>query len=137
MLNKISLFVLVLAQLFIAGVVFAQSLPGGAVATVNGQPISAVMYEQNLRANLAQGLKDSPQLRQTVKEELINRELLAQYAEKIGLDKTPEAQLQLKQVRENLLVENADGRLSAAEPDYRRRDPGRLQPSAQPARADG
>lgn len=105
MLNKISLFVLVLAQLFIAGVVFAQSLPGGAVATVNGQPISAAMYEQNLRANLAQGLKDSPQLRQTVKEELINRELLAQYAEKIGLDKTPEAQLQLKQVRENLLVE--------------------------------
>jgi peptidyl-prolyl cis-trans isomerase C len=105
MLNKISLFVLVPAQLFIAGVVFAQSLPGGAVATVNGQPISAVMYEQNLRANLAQGLKDSPQLRQTVKEELINRELLAQYAEKIGLDKSPEAQLQLKQVRENLLVE--------------------------------
>lgn len=84
---------------------FGQSLPSGAVATVNGQPISDVMYEQNLRANLAQGMKDSPQLRQTVKEELINRELLAQYAQKLGLDKTPEAQLQLKQVRENLLVE--------------------------------
>lgn len=83
----------------------AQSLPSGAVATVNGQPISDVMYEQNLRANISQGMKDSPQLRQTVKEELINRELLAQYAEKIGLEKSPEAQLQLKQVRENLLVE--------------------------------
>ncbi|MEN9903427.1 MAG: hypothetical protein RL651_2091, partial [Pseudomonadota bacterium] len=65
------------------------------VATVNGEPISTAMYEQNLRANLAQGIKDSPQLRQTVKEELINRELLAQYAEKLGIDKTPEAKLQL------------------------------------------
>jgi len=89
----------------ITGTVMAQSLPSGAVATVNGEPISTTMYEQNLRANLAQGMKDTPQLRQTVKEELINRELLAQYAQKIGLDKTPEAQLQLKQVRENLLVE--------------------------------
>ena len=83
----------------------AQSLPPGSVATVNGQPISDAMYEQNLRANIAQGLKDSPQLRQTVKEELINREVLAQFAEKQGLDKIPEVQLQLKQVRENLLVE--------------------------------
>ena len=83
----------------------AQSLPAGAVATVNGEPISQSMYEQNLRANLAQGLKDTPQLRQTVKEELINRELMAQQAEKLGLDKTPEGKLQLKQLRENLLVE--------------------------------
>jgi len=91
--------------LLLSDLAMAQSLPSGAVATVNGEPISAVMYEQNLRANLAQGVKDTPQLRQTVKEELINRELLAQYAEKVGIDKTPEAKLQLKQVRENLLVE--------------------------------
>lgn len=83
----------------------AQSLPAGAVATVNGEPISQTMYEQNLRANLAQGLKDTPQLRQTIKDELINRELMAQQAEKLGLDKTPEGKLQLKQLRENLLVE--------------------------------
>ena len=83
----------------------AQGLPSGVLAEVNGQPISDAMYEQNLRANLAQGLKDSPQLRQTIKDELINRELMAQQAEKIGLDKTPQGQLQLKQVRENLLVE--------------------------------
>lgn len=97
--------ILALVVALCATSVAAQSLPSGAVATVNGEPISNVMYEQNLRANLAQGLKDSPQLRQTVKEELINRELLAQYAIKLGLEKTPEAQLQLKQVKENLLVE--------------------------------
>jgi peptidyl-prolyl cis-trans isomerase C len=84
---------------------WAQTLPSGAVATVNGEPISQSMFEQNLRANLAQGVKDTPQLRQAVKEELINRELMAQQAEKLGLDKTPEAKLQLKQLRENLLVE--------------------------------
>lgn len=83
---------------------FAQ-ISGGIVATVNGQPISEAMYEQNLRANINQGMKDSPQLRQTVKEELINRELLAQFAQKQGIDKIPEVQLQLKQLRENLLVE--------------------------------
>ena len=84
---------------------FAQSLPSGAVATVNGEPISNAMYEQNLRANLAQGLKDTPQLRQTVKDELINRELLTQQAEKLGIDKNPDVKLQLKQLRENLLTE--------------------------------
>lgn len=83
----------------------AQSLPAGAIATVNGEPISESMYQINLQANLSQGIKDTPQLRQTVKEELINRELMAQQAEKQGLDKTPEGKLQLKQIRENALVE--------------------------------
>lgn len=96
---------LILSLSFPVAPAFAQSLPSGAVATVNGEAISTAMYEQNLRANIAQGLKDTPQLRQTVKDELINRELLVQQAEKLGIDKNPEVKLQLKQLRENLLVE--------------------------------
>lgn len=91
--------------LALSSVAVAQSLPSASVATVNGEAISSAMYEQNLRANFAQGLKDTPQLRQAVKEELINRELLTQYAEKLGIDNKPEVKMQLKQIRENLLVE--------------------------------
>lgn len=94
----------------------AQSLPAGAIATVNGEPISEAMYQVNLKANLSQGIKDTSQLRQSVKDELINRELMAQQAEKLGLDKTPEGKLQLKQIRENALVEMLIGNYLAQNP---------------------
>ena len=83
----------------------AQTTSNNSIAVVNGQPISSDLYEQALRANLAQGLKDGPQLRQAVREDLINRELLIQRAEKLGLDKSPEAVLQLKRMREGLLID--------------------------------
>lgn len=86
-------------------VVAAQTSSSKPVAVVNGQAISTELYEQALKANIAQGLKDSPQLRQAVREDLINRELLIQRAEKLGLDKAPDAALQIKRMRENLLVE--------------------------------
>lgn len=86
--------------------VSAQTIPPNAVAVVNGQAISQDLFDQLLRANVAQGLKDSPQLRQAIKDDLINRVLLIQRAEKLGLDKTPEAQVRLQALRENLLVES-------------------------------
>ncbi len=86
--------------------VSAQSIPPNAVAVVNGQAISQDLFDQLLRANVAQGLKDSPQLRKAIKDDLINRVLLIQRAEKLGLDKTPEAQVRLQAMRESLLVES-------------------------------
>lgn len=83
----------------------AQSLPGHTMAMVNGRPIGNDLFEQALRANVAQGLKDTPQLRQAIKEDLINRELLIQKAETLGLDRTPDAAMQLQRMRENLLVD--------------------------------
>lgn len=84
---------------------YAQSLPSHTMAMVNGRPISNDLFEQALRANVAQGLKDTPQLRQAIREDLINRELLIQKAETLGLDRTPDAAMQLKRMRENLLVD--------------------------------
>lgn len=70
------------------------------IATVNGQGISQAMFEENLKANIAQGQKDSPELRQTLLNELINRLLLAQSAEQAGLLKSTEAQVSLQQMKE-------------------------------------
>jgi peptidyl-prolyl cis-trans isomerase C len=75
------------------------------LATVNGIAIPASVLEQNVRANVAQGQRDTPELRQLLKDELINREILAQEAAKLGLDKTAEAKTQLTQLRQTLLVE--------------------------------
>jgi peptidyl-prolyl cis-trans isomerase C len=75
------------------------------MATVNGIAIPESLLEQNVRANVAQGQRDTPELRQLLKDELINREILAQEATKLGLDKTAEARTQLAQLRQTLMVE--------------------------------
>ena len=84
---------------------FAQSKPANAMASVNGVAIPEALLTQNVNANIAQGQKDSPELRQVIKEELINREVLAQESARLGLDKTPDAQAQWAQVRQTFLVE--------------------------------
>ena len=68
---------------------FAQTKPAGSMASVNGVAIPEALLTQNVNANLAQGQKDSPELRQVIKDELINREVLAQESARLGLDKTP------------------------------------------------
>lgn len=75
------------------------------LATVNGIMIPTSLLEQNVRANVEQGQRDTPELRQLLKDELINREILAQEAAKLGLDKTAEAKTQLVQLRQTLMVE--------------------------------
>ena len=85
--------------------VAAQTLPKGAAATVNGVEISESLLEKVVQNNLTRGIKDSPQLRQGLKDELIAREILAQQAEKLGLDKKPEAKAQWAEVRQNFLIE--------------------------------
>lgn len=81
------------------------SAAASVMATVNGVAIPASLLEQNVNANVAQGQRDTPELRQLLKEELINREILAQEAAKLGLDKTAEAKTQLAQLRQTLMVE--------------------------------
>jgi peptidyl-prolyl cis-trans isomerase C len=79
--------------------------PVGVMATVNGVQIPSSLLEQNVNANVAQGQRDTPELRQLLKDELINREILAQESAKLGLDKTAEAKTQLAQMRQTLMVE--------------------------------
>lgn len=84
----------------ISGVVLAQD-----VASVNGAAIPDSQFNQALTQALNQGQKDSPELRNAIKEELINREILAQAATKAGLEKSPEAKQAWAQVRQNFLID--------------------------------
>jgi peptidyl-prolyl cis-trans isomerase C len=75
------------------------------VATVNGTAIPDSQFNQALSGVLNQGQKDTPQLRTAIKDELINREIIAQAATKAGLDKTPEAKQAWAQIRQNFLID--------------------------------
>ncbi|WP_143473916.1 peptidyl-prolyl cis-trans isomerase [Limnohabitans sp. 15K] len=81
------------------------SLPSGAIASVNGVAIPTKLLDQLVSASTAQGLQDSPQLRNAIKTELIAKELFWQEAQKRGLDKTPEATAALAQLRQNVLID--------------------------------
>lgn len=72
--------------------------------TVNGEALPAKRGEYLLRAELARGVKDSPELRSSVKEILINQALMAQDAIKAGVDKKDEVGVQLDLARQGVLV---------------------------------
>lgn len=82
----------------------AQGLPTGTFATVNGQPLSEGLLDVNVRANVARGQPDTPQLRQALINEIIGREVLAQEAQKLKLEQTAQAQAQWQQMQQNFLA---------------------------------
>lgn len=91
---------LVITAVFGSQVALAQD-----VASVNGTAIPDSQLNQMLTQALNQGQKDSPELRNAIKDELINREIVAQAATKSSLDKTPEAKQLWAQIRQNFLIE--------------------------------
>ena len=75
------------------------------VATVNGAPITQGLLNLNVKAVTSQGQKDTPELRQAIKEDLINKELIAQEATKLGLAKEIDFPDQVTQLKQNLLLQ--------------------------------
>jgi len=75
------------------------------VASVNGAPITAGLVNLNVKALLAQGQKDTPELRQAVKNDLINKELVAQEATRLGLASAIDFPDQITQLKQNLLLQ--------------------------------
>lgn len=75
------------------------------LAVVNGVSISSGLMDRTVQANIAQGQKDTPELRAALKQEFIARELLAQESQKRGLDKLPSTQDALLGLRQNLLID--------------------------------
>jgi len=74
------------------------------VAKVNGVNIPQARAEALVREVKAQGREDSPELRNMIKQELISREVMAQEAVKLGLNKNAEVSVQLDIARQNVLV---------------------------------
>ena len=84
--------------------VFAQNL-----AVVNGKPIPSSRADLMAKQMSAQGQKDTPELRNMIKEELINREILMQEADKQGLGNTPEVKNQLEMARQAIVIRSLIG----------------------------
>lgn len=85
----------------------AGAAASSAVMTVNGTKITADMLDQLVAAVVANGAKDSAELRETIKNELLARTVLAQEARKLNLDKPLAAQNQLAMARDGVLAELA------------------------------
>lgn len=75
------------------------------VATVNGVAITQGLLNLNIRALTNQGQRDTSELRQAIKEDLINKELIAQEATKQGLAKEIDFPDQITQLKQNLLLQ--------------------------------
>jgi peptidyl-prolyl cis-trans isomerase C len=84
----------------------AASLPVLAqnLAVVNGKPVPSARADMMVKQMATQGQADSPQLRAMIKEELINREILMQEADKRGLGNTADIKAQLEMARQSIVI---------------------------------
>lgn len=89
---------------------------GGAVATVNGVAVPQSRADLLVQQQQQRGAPDTEQLRTMVRDELVNREVVAQEAQRTGIAKQPEVQAQLDMARQEIIV-------SAYLRDYARKHP--------------
>jgi len=88
----------------------AKKAPAAAAASapskvvVNGVTIPQSRFDAMNRELTAQGQADTPERQTAVREELINREVLAQAAARRGLDKDPDIAAQMDMARQAVLV---------------------------------
>ncbi len=105
-----TLAVALVAGTFAAGAVAqekAAKKPTAAAASkivVNGVTIPPSRIEMMNRELTASGQPNTPERQQAVKEELINREVLVQAAQKRGLDKNADVAAQMDMARQAVLV---------------------------------
>lgn len=74
------------------------------VAKVNGVAIPQARADALVREAAAQGRPDNPELRNLVKQRLIESEVLAQEAVKLGLNKNADVSTQLDLARQTVLI---------------------------------
>jgi len=75
-----------------------------AAALVNGAAIPQSRIDLRLKAATQQGQPDSPELRNALREDLINLEIISQEATKQGLEKQAETAQQLELARQSVLA---------------------------------
>jgi peptidyl-prolyl cis-trans isomerase C len=74
------------------------------IATVNGVPVPQSRADWMMQQQVQRGGADTEQLRGMVREELVNREVVMQEAQKSGIAKQPEIQAQLDMARQEIIV---------------------------------
>ena len=105
------------ARLLAALIAFA-ALPvlAQTLVTVNGKPIPTSRQDAIVKQMVAQGQKDSPQLRAMIKNDLIGREILLQEAGSKGITNSTEVKDQIEYTRQMIII-------SALRADYIKRNP--------------
>ena len=83
----------------------ASALLNKAYVTVNGQVQSNALAEILLREQFARGATDSTELRQAVRDGLVNQALMAQASLKAKLDLNPLLQAQIELAKQNILAQ--------------------------------
>lgn len=73
-------------------------------ALVNGVSIPQSRVDLSVKAAAAQGQADSPDLRKSIREEMINLEVVSQEAAKLGLNKNDEVMNQIELARQSALA---------------------------------
>ena len=96
---------LALALALAAAPAFAAENANNGAAKVNGATIPAYRLDTAVRSQLAQGQKDTPELRKNIREMLINQEVIAQEAVKRGLDKQGQVAARLELDRQSILAQ--------------------------------
>ncbi len=74
------------------------------VAIVNGKAIPTARVEAMVKQMVQQGQKESPEMRSMIKDELINREVLAQEADRQGIANRPEVKNQIDLARQSIMI---------------------------------
>ncbi len=75
------------------------------IAVVNNKPIPKSREDAWVQQFVQQGQKDSPELRQRIKDELIQREVVLQEAAKRGIPERAEVKFQLELQRQNVIAQ--------------------------------
>lgn len=92
-----------LAALLFAAIALP-ALAADNVAVVNGKPIPASRVDALAKQFISQGQKDTPELRDNIKKQLIEREILLQEAEKLKLGNDPDVKMQLDLAKQGILI---------------------------------
>ena len=94
-----------LALACISSVAFAQSGSGAVLASVNGSKIFASQVNEIVSIAVADGAKDTPELRQNILNEIVIREAVSQDVKKTGLLGKESNPLKLKLAQSNTIFE--------------------------------
>jgi peptidyl-prolyl cis-trans isomerase C len=75
------------------------------VATVNGVAVPKARMDFMMQQQAARGAPDNDQTRAAVRDELVNREVVVQEAQRSGIAKSPEVQAQLDLMRQQVIID--------------------------------
>lgn len=98
-----------IAFALIGGLISVSAFAEGSVATVNGVAIPQSKLDAVVKQYVERGQKDTPELRDHIKQSLITAEVVYQEAVKKGADKTPEVQSQVEAAKQQIVAQSYVG----------------------------